>query len=794
MKTNNTHTPSYLFILWLLLLLPSVSKGTTYDTINDNNWFVKYSWTSGNCDWTHNTKRPGGYMNDDHFANGQAVCSFSFIGTGIQIYGCTGSDLGNMEVTIDGSAIPGSPFNLNCKNGDNCYNPHQLLCKKTDLRSGMHTIMLRPVGNSKIDLDNFVVINPPQKSGLPHEIFTSVQPGNILITGFVGARIDTAVSSTKSILLDSILNHYENRKNWPDYVCEHWGKCFRTYVQTKLYRPSDEQFDKMANQMLSRLLATQTSDGYIGCYPLEFQAQKSNYDVWSRMHILTGLIAYYSMIKDSKSADAATVLDAIRKEADYTISQIGPGKINILNTSPDGGMAATTIAKPFLKLYDIIKLKNKIDAQKYYDFAVYIVNDCSNSTDTYYHHHLIDYALHDSDVININPKSYEMQASYEPYLDLYKETGDSSLFKAVENIWNNIDRNEVMLSCQVGELWHYGKFCQTERPQSTSEKVVPYHDTFAPFYEASFDGCGAEIWIKLSERLLELTGDAKYANRMETTMYNALFASMSPDGRKFGWINQSCGKRGNYDQLPKLQCCETAVPMAITHIPFWAVMNSNAGPVINLYCESSAKVFLESGNTVSIIQKTKYPFNNLVHFSITPQKSETFSVRFRIPEWSKATQIKINGTLWNSAIAPGTYAEIRRSWNKNDQVDITFDFTPHVIYPPTNSRFMVEKKYFAIQWGPIVLAADKRLNNSIDQVLNYNKSMGIDLVQKTSPDNNFNLVFDLFLLNGKERSKAITLCDLASAGNNTFDLITNFSDKLNAFLSTPAQYRVFLPY
>ena len=86
---------------------------------------------------------------------------------------------------------------------------------------------------------------------------------------------------------------------------------------------------------VSGLLATQTPDGYISNYSKDAQLQ--HWDIWGRKYTLLGLLAYYDISSDSK------VLDAAKKLADHLLTQVGPGKADIVKTGNYRGMPSSSI-------------------------------------------------------------------------------------------------------------------------------------------------------------------------------------------------------------------------------------------------------------------------------------------------------------------------------------------------------------------------------------------------------------------------------------------------------------------
>jgi len=73
------------------------------------------------------------------------------------------------------------------------------------------------------------------------------------------------------------------------------------------------------------------------------------------------LIAYYDLSGDRKALDAAC------RVIDHLMTQVGPGKVNIVTTGNYIGMPSSSVLEPVMYLY------NRTRQDKYLDFAKYIV-------------------------------------------------------------------------------------------------------------------------------------------------------------------------------------------------------------------------------------------------------------------------------------------------------------------------------------------------------------------------------------------------------------------------------------
>jgi hypothetical protein len=135
-------------------------------------------------------------------------------------------------------------------------------------------------------------------------------------------------------------------------------------------------------------------------------------------------------------------------------------------------------------------------------------------------------------------------------------------------------------------------------------------------------------------------------------------------------------------------------------------MTALDGPVVNLYASGTARLPLADGSAVKIIQETDYPVGDQVKLTIVPEGERRFSLRLRIPAWSKHTALSVNGKA--VPCEPGTYAKVSRKWSPGDQVLLRLDLRTRAIPAPSGAPQL------ALMRGPILLALDNRLDPPSD--------------------------------------------------------------------------------
>ena len=103
--------------------------------------------------------------------------------------------------------------------------------------------------------------------------------------------------------------------------------------------------------------------------------------------------------------------------------------------------------------------------------------------------------------------------------------------------------------------------------------------------------------------------------------------------------------------------------------------------------------------------ETDYPAGDTVAIGVTPDRAEEFALRLRVPGWSEATELRVNGE--SVPVEPGTYAIVRRTWAPGDTVTLKLDARARAVAMPGG------QPYTAVVRGPVVLAFDKRITRDL---------------------------------------------------------------------------------
>lgn len=580
-------------------------------------------------------------------------------------------------------------------------------------------------------------------STLPGKKHVLVPVVQTTMRGYLGDKINLCIHERiKKQDFEQLIEPFKTRNETRLWQTEFWGKWMLSAVAAYEYN-HDPELLVIIHNAVSGLLATQTSDGYIGNYAPA--AQLNHWDVWGCKYTLLGLLAYYDISNDPKALTAA------QKLGDFLLNLIGPGKSDIVKTGNYRGMPSSSILEPMVLLY------NRTSKKEYLDFAKYIVSQWETPVGP----KLISKGMEGVPVAERFPnppswwswengqKAYEMMSCYDGLLELYKITAEPVYLQVVEKVAAEIMQSEINIagSGTAFECFYHGAQRQTDPAYHTMETCVTF------------------TWMKLCNQLLVITHNSLYADQIEKTAYNALLASMKYDGSQIAKYSPLEGRRqaGEEQCNMHINCCNANGPRAFVLLPKAAISASDSEIYINLYNPSTSQVTLNSKNKVTITQSTTYPVSGSVEIAVNPEKAQVFTIALRIPLWSENTTVKLNGSDVND-IKPGTFLKINRKWQANDKLVITLDM---------RGRLVELNGYQAMLRGPIVLARDSRfLDGYVDETAVIQQQQNrVDLKPSATKDANMWMAFTAPLILGTDlegefgKPAEIHFCDFASAGN-----------------------------
>ncbi|MBE6537162.1 MAG: hypothetical protein E7673_04330 [Ruminococcaceae bacterium] len=517
---------------------------------------------------------------------------------------------------------------------------------------------------------------------------------------------------------------------------EYWGKCMRGAAFVYSYTKNPELYKILEKTVRDMMGSARASEGgRISSYGLNHEF--CHWDIWSRKYVLLGMQYFYEICEDGALREE--IIASMRTQADCIIEKIGPkkdGKKPITKASHHWrGLNSSSLLEPIVRLYTLTGDK------KYFDFAEYIVSeggtDVVNIFELAYKNDFYPYQYPVT-------KAYEMTSCFEGLLEFYRVTGIEKYKIAIINFADRILESDFTVIGCCGCTHELFDHSTVRQANTTNDSVMQ-------------ETCVTVTLMKFFYQLHILTGDPKYIDAFEISLYNAYLGSINTEKviepslkKDYPELNLeplpfdsysplTAGLRGTKIGGFKITadnhyygCCACIGAAGIGLVAKTQALLSADGIVINLYVNGRIDLTLPSGNKAIVNIETDYPKNGEIKLSLKLDKSEKFKLYLRNPNWSEATSLSVNGVPCE---ASSGYITVEREF-KNDEITLTLDMRTRAILPIPygtdilmneviwGANYMVSTfdredpiahKHIALRRGPVMLAEEARLGYSVDE-------------------------------------------------------------------------------
>jgi DUF1680 family protein len=476
----------------------------------------------------------------------------------------------------------------------------------------------------------------------------------LLGSRFEGSRVNRLRHQEEDHLLWPFQEHckvgyYPDRQPKPGIRGDWQGEFMGTWLDAAIltsWNTNDGELRAKVDSMVKDWLATQQADGYLGTYD-EVDRWKS-WDIWVQAHDLIGLLSYYRLTKKPE------ILQAAVKVADRVLQDFGRGKRGVRETGPHVGMASSAFLEPLIWLYW------ETGKPEYLEFGRWLVDEdweAGNGPK------IISTILKGKGVAECgNSKGIEMLIDFASLLELYRATGEQRYLQTIEMAWEDIVAHHLYItgSASTGEFFPKDFVLRNEGVYQIGET------------------CVSMGWMYLNLSLARLTGDGKYYDMAEQTIYNHLLGAQSPDGRNWlYYMGLRDSKRFRWHTDP--ECCPSRGVRAIAQLPTHAYTLTDDGIDVNFYDRAEASLPVNGGKEVNLNMETEYPYDGKVTLSMTMDAPAEFTLRLRAPGWCGSFALKINGQPVQPPDTERGYLRIRRLWQPGDQVELALDMPVRVV-------------------------------------------------------------------------------------------------------------------
>ncbi len=567
---------------------------------------------------------------------------------------------------------------------------------------------------------------------------------------------------------------------------EYWGKMMRGAAFTYSYTKNPALYKALCDTV-NDMISVIEEDGRVSTYTRD--EEFTGWDMWSRKYVLLGMQYFMEICTDVQLN--ARIVDFMVKQTDYIIAHIGDeeGKRNITQTTNCWrGINSSSILEPVARLYSLTGEK------RFLDFAEYIVT--TGGCELF---NLFELAYEDTTDPYQYPvvKAYETISCFEGLLEYYRVTGIEKWKTAVINFARRLAKTDITIIGTAGtvhELLDHSAVRQTE----------------PALQEIMQETCVTVTWMKFVMQLLLITGESEFADYYEQSLYNVYLGAINtekvvdehvlkqypnavlvplPFDSYSSLIPNTRGRGiGGLKVMPDNHyygCCACIGSAGIGIMHKISTLVKDEGVSVNLFINGVTETVTPENNPLTLTFDTEYPKDGMVNITVGVEKEEEFAVDIRIPAWSKATRLSVNGQ--SVAVTDG-YTSVKRIWKNGDRITLVLDMRTKVMLPVRYDKDVVmvdvnwclqyykpvvvhqseESMYhIAMRRGPIVLARDARLDGTVDEAVDilYDEEGYVNVTESNKAGFDTLVEYQVPLINGK----TFTAIDYSSAGKTWRD-------------------------
>lgn len=489
-------------------------------------------------------------------------------------------------------------------------------------------------------------------------------------------------------------------------------------ASNSLISAPNKPLEKLLDSLIGIVKTGQESDGYLTTWrtinpakpPAEWVEVKEgkrweslfmSHELYNAGHMYEAAVVHF------KATSKRNFLDIALKNADLMVATFGDaeGKIPAV---PGHQIIETGL----IKLYEVT------GKEAYLDLAKYFLDNRGNPENhelfgAYSQDHIP--VVDQDEVVGHAVRAVYM---YAAMTDIAALKNDTAYHKAIDKLWNNMVEKKMYLTGGIGAKHEGEAFGENyELPNLTA-----YNETCASI--------GDVYW---NHRMFNLTGDVKYFDVIERTLYNGLISGLSLSGTEFFYPNalESDGKY-EFNQGATTRkswfdcsCCPTNVVRFLPAMPGLIYSKTEDEVYVNLYASSEAKVNLAKNNLI-ITQKTNYPWNGDVQINVFAEAKEKFNIKMRIPGWAKNEVLPgglydyVNDMTGNVEVYLDGKKEVVNSLDgyitlSGERIEgktIALKFPMNVRVVETSLQVAENRGKVALEYGPIVYAIEEIDNKS----------------------------------------------------------------------------------
>ena len=464
----------------------------------------------------------------------------------------------------------------------------------------------------------------------------------------------------------------------------------------------DAALEKKADEWIGKIAAAQQPDGYLNTYytlnaPGKRWTDMEKHEDYCAGHLFEAAVAYYNTTGKKQLLNVATRL------ADHI-----DATFRVPNRHWVSGHEEVELA--------LVKLYKTTGNKKYLDLANWFLQQRGHGYgrgviwDNWKNADYCQDSLPVDQQRQITGHAVRAMYLYTGAADVGAARNDEGYMNAMKAVWEDVVYRNMYLTGGIGSSGHNEGF--------TTDYDLPNGNAYC-------ETCASVGMVFWNQRMNGLTGNSKYIDVLERSLYNGALDGLSLSGDRFFYGNPlASGGQHARQEWFGTACCPSNIARLVESLGDYIYGKSDNGIWVNLFVGSTAGINLKKG-AVQVQQETGYPWTGDVKITVSTKRNQAFPLHIRIPGWAQnqpvpgntyfykdstaaAFTITVNGAAAEYEMENG-YAVINRSWKKNDVVQLRLPMEVRKVQATDSIR--QDRNRIALQRGPLVYCVEHADNS-----------------------------------------------------------------------------------
>ncbi|GGI41981.1 hypothetical protein GCM10010988_36750 [Cnuibacter physcomitrellae] len=454
-----------------------------------------------------------------------------------------------------------------------------------------------------------------------------------------------------------------------------------------LARTPDAGLEATFDALVDRIGAAQDDDGYLNTAfghpgrPPRWSDLAMGHELYNAGHLIQAGVARFRTGHDDRLVEIA------RRAADQICEEFGEGGLDAVCGHPEIEVALVESGRALGERRYLEQARLFIDRRGRGTLPVRPLLSAEYFQD--------DVPVREAAVL----RGHAVRALYltAGALDVAVETDDDELFDAVTRQWEHTVARRTYLTGGMGSRHQDEGFGD---------------DWELPADRAYCETCAGVGSIMLAWRLYLATGEVRYADLIERTLFNVVATSPSADGTTFFYANplqqrepgapagDGVNRRAEGGiRAPwfDVSCCPTNVARTLASLGSYVASVDTEGLALLQYAAGEVR----AGGFVLRID-TAYPAEGIVRVHVVEAPDGVRRLRLRIPSWAPDASLRV-GDGDPMPVEPG-WADVTRRFAAGDRVVLELPTSPRFTWP--DPRIDGVRDTVAVERGPLVLCLE----------------------------------------------------------------------------------------